>query len=96
MQDIIAFRGLEALRTSSAMSTEIAQLAQSDNKLMLSLTTKSQRDARSLKTITILTMIYLPASFASVSHNQKPSDMYGWLMRLEMSLAIPKHGVHKS
>jgi hypothetical protein len=66
MQNIIAFRGLEALKTGSTISTEIARLAQSDNKLMLDLTTKSRQDARTLKTITILTMIYLPASFVSV------------------------------
>jgi hypothetical protein len=73
MQDIIAFRGLEALNTSSTNTIEIARLTQSDNELMLDLTRKSQRDARTLKTITILTMIYLPASFVSVSHfNRKP------------------------
>jgi hypothetical protein len=67
MQNIIAFRGLEALKKSGNMSTEIARLAQSDNKLMLEHAEKSQQDARTLKTITILTMIYLPASFVSVS-----------------------------
>ena len=45
----------------------MAVLAQSDNNLMVDLTKKSAADARTLKTITILTLIYLPASFVSVS-----------------------------
>lgn len=48
------------------MSTEIAQLAQSDNKLMLQNAERSQKDARTITIITIFTMIYLPASFVSV------------------------------
>ncbi|KIW11260.1 hypothetical protein PV08_10560 [Exophiala spinifera] len=68
MQKIIAFRALAALKTSSSMSTEIARLAQSDNKIMVDLATKSRDDAQILKTITILTMIYLPAAFVSVSN----------------------------
>jgi Mg2+ and Co2+ transporter CorA len=66
MQNIIAARGLDALQDSSRTTYEIMQLAQSDNKLMLSFSRKAQNDARVLKTITILTMIYLPASFVSV------------------------------
>ena len=49
------------------MSTEMARLAQSDNKVMLHLAAKSREDAQTLKTITIVTMIYLPAAFVSVS-----------------------------
>jgi hypothetical protein len=60
MQNIIDFRGLEALKTSSVMSTEISRLAQKNAE-------KSQKDARTITTITIFTMIYLPASFVSVS-----------------------------
>lgn len=69
MQDIIAFQGLEALNESGATSTEMARLAQIDNKLMLDFSAKSRQDASTLKSITILTMVYLPASFASVSQN---------------------------
>jgi hypothetical protein len=45
----------------------MAELAKSDNNLMLKMTKKSVADARTLKTITILTLVYLPASFVSVS-----------------------------
>lgn len=49
------------------MSIKIMSLAQSDNQLMVDLTKKAQNDAKTLKTITILTMVFLPASFVSVS-----------------------------
>ena len=62
------------------MSTEMARLAQSDNKLMIDLTTKSREDAQTLKTITILTMIYLPAAFVSVSGPAIPSFSATMLM----------------
>jgi len=68
MQNIIAARGLDALQEGSHTTSDIMRLAQSDNKLMLDLSRKAQNDARVLKTITILTMIYLPASFVSVRH----------------------------
>lgn len=51
----------------------MAVLARSDNELMVKMTKKSVADARTLKTITILTLVYLPASFVSVS--QKTSDI---------------------
>jgi hypothetical protein len=66
IRDIMSFRALEALNISSGNSVEMARLAQNGNENMLKLTQKSLREARTLKTITILTMIYLPASFASV------------------------------
>jgi hypothetical protein len=67
MQNIVAFRGLDALQTGSNMSIKIMSLAQSDNQLMVDLTKKAQNDAKTLRTITILTMVFLPASFVSVS-----------------------------
>lgn len=65
MQDIISFRGLDALKNSSENSNQIAQLAGEDSSNMLKLTTKAQRDSETLKKITIVTMIYLPASFVA-------------------------------
>jgi homoserine trans-succinylase len=66
MQDIISFRGLDSLKTSSENSNEMARLADIDSKNMVQLTTKSQRDASTLKKVTWLTSVYLPASFVSV------------------------------
>jgi hypothetical protein len=69
MQDIISFRGLDSLKTSSENSNEMARLADIDTKNMVKLTTKSQKDASTLKKVTWLTSIYLPASFVSVSQS---------------------------
>jgi hypothetical protein len=52
----------------------MAELAKSDNNLMLKMTKKSVADARTLKTITILTLVYLPASFVSVSRPRGTLD----------------------
>lgn len=73
MQDIISFRGLDSLKTSSENSNEMARLADIDSKNMVKLTTKSQKDASTLKKITWLTSIYLPASFVSVSSKRQNS-----------------------
>lgn len=43
------------------------KLARVDSNTMVDLSKKAYHDSRSLKTITVLTLIYLPASFASVS-----------------------------
>lgn len=67
MQHIISFRGLDSLRTSSENSNEMARLAEVDSKNMVKLTMKSQKDASTLKKMSWLTSIYLPASFVSVS-----------------------------
>lgn len=67
MQDIISFRALDALKTSSENSNEMARLADIDSKNMVKLTSKSQKDASQLTKITIVTMVYLPASFVAVS-----------------------------
>ncbi|KAF2730345.1 hypothetical protein EJ04DRAFT_567846 [Polyplosphaeria fusca] len=65
MQEIISFRGLDSLKVSSENSNQMAQLAGEDSSNMLKLTTKAQRDSETLKKITILTMVYLPASFVA-------------------------------
>jgi hypothetical protein len=67
MQNIISFRSLNALKEGGENTNEMARLAEIDNKNMVTLTMKSQRDASALKKMTWLTSIYLPASFASVS-----------------------------
>jgi hypothetical protein len=48
------------LQTSSRTTAELATLAREDGK-------KATEDARTLKTITILGFVYLPASFVAVS-----------------------------
>lgn len=46
--------------------TEMTRLTQVDNYMMVGLTKKASRDTDALKIITLLTLIYLPASFVSV------------------------------
>ncbi|KAF2719261.1 hypothetical protein K431DRAFT_314231 [Polychaeton citri CBS 116435] len=65
MQNIMSTRSLATLDESSKTTTELAKLAQEDNKLMLSMAAEGRRDSRTLKTITVLTLAYLPASFVS-------------------------------
>jgi len=52
----------------------MAVLAKDDNELMVDMTKRSMADARTLKTITILTLIYLPASFVSVGDDNFSSS----------------------
>src|ERR1700712_1848875 len=65
MQNIIAARGLYALQESGQATASIMRLAQIDNKRMVRFSRKAQNDARVLRTITVLTMVYLPASFVA-------------------------------
>ncbi|KAF8535502.1 hypothetical protein BDD12DRAFT_892640 [Trichophaea hybrida] len=65
IRNILDFRGLDALQTNSRTTTELSILAQDDNRMMTGLAYKSRRDAKTLKVLTILALIYLPASFAS-------------------------------
>ena len=50
--------------------TEMTKLAQTDTKLMVELTKRASRKAEGLKMITMITMLYLPATFVAVSHRQ--------------------------
>ncbi|KAF2184652.1 hypothetical protein K469DRAFT_688647 [Zopfia rhizophila CBS 207.26] len=91
MQDIISFRGLDALNMSSENPNEMARLADIDNKNMVKLTVKSRRDAQTMKKISILTTVYLPASFVSVS---LPHDELAMKSFSDGSIAISQHGIH--
>jgi hypothetical protein len=61
---------------------------------MVELTEKAQRDARTLKTITILTLIYLPASFVAVSAASRSKRIKTCLTDLLPDSVIDR--VHKS
>lgn len=52
---ILDFRGLENARQ--------------DSDIMVELSKKAQRDGRALKTITLLTLVYLPATFVAVCYS---------------------------
>lgn len=66
MNSIISFRSLDASRINSGHTAEILQLAQDENKEIMEISVSAREDTKTLKTITILTLVYLPASFVSV------------------------------
>ena len=47
--------------------TEITRLSRFENAMMIKLTKRAARDTEIMKTLTILALVYLPASFVSVS-----------------------------
>jgi hypothetical protein len=49
------------------MMTALTSLAQEDNNRMADLTEQAGRDTQATKRLTFLALIFLPASFASVS-----------------------------
>ncbi|MCJ1269342.1 hypothetical protein MMC22_009234 [Lobaria immixta] len=65
VRNILDVCALKALEANSRTTTDISIRAESGNRYMLDLTEKARKDARTLKTITILTLIYLPASFVA-------------------------------
>lgn len=67
MNNIISFRSLDDSRINSGHTAEILQLAQDENKEIMDISISAREDTKTLKTITILTLVYLPASFVSVS-----------------------------
>lgn len=60
----LMLRDAMALRDSDIMK-RLSRLTVSEGNLMLKLTEKTIREARTVKTITLVTLIYLPASFTS-------------------------------
>jgi hypothetical protein len=71
MNSLISFRSLDASRIYSGLTADILQLAQDENKEVMKISVSAREDTKTLKTITILTLIYLPASFVSVSNTQQ-------------------------
>jgi len=49
------------------MMTEMTRLTRQENGMMVQLTKKASRDQDILKVITLIALVYLPASFVSVS-----------------------------
>lgn len=45
----------------------MTQLSQAENALVVELTKKASQDTNIVKTLTLVTLVYLPASFAAVS-----------------------------
>ncbi|CRG91396.1 hypothetical protein PISL3812_08444 [Talaromyces islandicus] len=56
-------RSLEALEQNAYITTEVSQQTQAGNQITLEIAKKAYKDAHTLKMITIVTLVYLPASF---------------------------------
>ena len=57
----------DALQKSSDAMREIALAAKAENELMSALIAKSRRDSHTVKVLTYIALIYLPASLVAVS-----------------------------
>ncbi|KAF2739367.1 hypothetical protein EJ04DRAFT_549088 [Polyplosphaeria fusca] len=64
-QSFLDFTCLESVKASSRSMTELQRLSQQEAEILLGLTMKASRDTDILKTLTMLTLIYLPASLVS-------------------------------
>jgi hypothetical protein len=79
MSNMLSFRTLSALRDNSEQTAALQRLAREDNNLTSKLTLRASEDAKTLKTITILNLIYLPATFVAVSpYLEKSSAQADW------------------
>lgn len=56
----------DALNKSSDAMREIALAAKAENELMSALISKSQKDSHTVKVLTCIALIYLPASLVAV------------------------------
>lgn len=57
----------DALRKSSDAMREIALAAKAENELISALISRSQKDSHTVKILTYIALIYLPASLVAVS-----------------------------
>ena len=57
----------EALNRNSDAMRELAVAAKAENELIAVLIGKSQRDSHTIKVLTIIALIYVPASLVAVS-----------------------------
>jgi hypothetical protein len=73
---------------------KLARLTREDNLMMQELTEKAARDTDTMRWITFLTLIYLPASFVSVSILCLSSSGLERLSRLTTSLDHDGNGLY--
>ena len=67
IRTILDFKCLASLRTNNRMMTEMTQMSRDEGQAMLKLSEKTSRDTDVMKILTLLALIYLPASFVAVS-----------------------------
>ena len=67
IRTILDFECLASLRANSSMMTQMTQMSQQESRLMIKLTEKTSKDTDVVRTLTLIALTYLPASFVSVS-----------------------------
>ena len=67
VRTIVDFRCLASLENNSSIMTEIIRLSRFESCMMTKLTQRATRDTEIMKMLTVLALVYLPASFVSVS-----------------------------
>jgi Mg2+ and Co2+ transporter CorA len=72
---ILDFNCLEGLQSNGRKMTEMTRLSQRENEMVLQLTQKASRDTDTVKTLTLMALVYLPASFVSVSLKSCPDTL---------------------
>lgn len=65
IRTILDFQCLASLQHNSRMMTEMTRLTRQENRMMVQITKKASRDQDILKVITLIALVYLPASFVS-------------------------------
>ena len=57
----------QALKTDVALMRSIAAAAKNENERLINITEQTRRDSKSLKALTVVATMYLPASLVAVS-----------------------------
>ena len=70
IQQILDFKAAEQGRKINARMEELAEQGVQENRLIKSLTLKTTEDTKSMKVITLISAIFLPATFLAVSQGQ--------------------------
>ena len=63
VHNISEVRSLETLEQNAKIANEMSQRTEEGNQIALGITKRGYKDAHTLKMITIVTLLYLPASF---------------------------------
>ncbi|CAF9925437.1 MAG: hypothetical protein HETSPECPRED_005836 [Heterodermia speciosa] len=72
--DILQARGQELIYHNGLTLANIAQAQSAETKIMVALADKTRKDSRSMRIVTFIAMIYLPANLVMVSIKSKPAE----------------------
>jgi hypothetical protein len=67
MKTLLNYKHNQAIAYNTTSMDRMAQASKKERQLILGLTKATKRDSGSMKLIAVITMIYLPGTFAAVS-----------------------------